>query len=163
MKLTPIDITHRSFNRKMFGFEENEVKEFLDQVAAAMEALIHERNQLREQNRERELQLQEYKERDMTLKSTITTASQMADRRRQDAEREAQLIIQDAQHKAEMIVRDSRDSLKKMYQEIADVKRMRMQFEANLRALAQAHLSLIEQGDKYMPSMSLPQAQMDER
>jgi len=31
-----------------------------------------------------------------------------------------------------------------------------MQFEANLKALAQAHLALLEQGEKYMPQASLP-------
>ncbi|MNL24613.1 DivIVA protein [compost metagenome] len=80
----------------------------------------------------------------------------MADRLRQDADREAKLIITDAQQKAEIITRDSRDSLKKMYQEVTDLKRVRMQFEANLKALAQAHLSLLEQGEKYMPHMQLP-------
>jgi cell division initiation protein len=30
-----------------------------------------------------------------------------------------------------------------------------MQFEANLKALAQAHLSLIDQGERYMPSVAL--------
>ena len=80
----------------------------------------------------------------------------MAERLRGDAEREAKLIIADAQQKGEMVTRDSRDSLKKMYQEIADLKRVRMQFEANLKALAQAHLSLLEQGERYMPSMQLP-------
>ena len=85
----------------------------------------------------------------------------MADRMRQDGEREAKLIISDAQQKAEIIMRDSRDSLKKMYSEITDLKRVRMQFEANLKALAQAHLALIEQGDKYMPLIGLPNVSLE--
>jgi len=60
-----------------------------------------------------------------------------------------------------MITRDSRDSLKKIYQEISDLKRVRMQFEANLKALAQAHLSLLEQGEKFLPQMGIPNAQID--
>jgi cystathionine beta-lyase family protein involved in aluminum resistance len=60
-----------------------------------------------------------------------------------------------------MIMRDSRDSLKKMYQEITDLKRVRMQFEANLKALAQAHLAIVEQGDKYMPSIGLPNVNLE--
>ena len=155
MKITPIDIAHKNFNKKMFGLDEAEVADFLQQVASQMEELIHERNSLREMVRERELQLNDHKERDHVLKSTISTAGQMADKLRGDAEREAKLIIADAHQKAEMITRDSRDSLKKAYQEISDLKRMRMQFEANLKALAQAHLSLIEQGEKFMPSIGL--------
>jgi cell division initiation protein len=84
----------------------------------------------------------------------------MTERLRQDADREARLIIADANQKAEMIMRDSRDSLKKMYQEITDLKRARMQFEANLKALVQAHLGLLEQGEKYMPQMQLPNYNM---
>nr|BFD58296.1 DivIVA domain-containing protein [Bdellovibrio sp. CKG001]BFD61726.1 DivIVA domain-containing protein [Bdellovibrio sp. HM001]BFD65538.1 DivIVA domain-containing protein [Bdellovibrio sp. HAGR004] len=156
MRITPIDIAHKSFGKKMMGLDADEVMDFLQQIAAQMEALIQERNTLKEAIREKELSLMEYKERDQVLKETIATATQMADRLRQDADREAKLIIADAQQKAEIITRDSRDSLKKMYQEVNELKRARMQFEANLKALAQAHLSLLEQGEKYMPQAQLP-------
>lgn len=156
MRITPIDIAHKSFGKKMMGLDTDEVMDFLQQVAGQMEALIQERNSLKEAIREKELSLMEYKERDQILKETIATASQMAERLRQDADREARLIVADAQQKAEIITRDSRDSLKKMYQEVTDLKRVRMQFEANLKALAQAHLGLLEQGEKYMPQMQLP-------
>lgn len=156
MRITPIDIAHKSFGKKMMGLDADEVMDFLQQIAAQMESLIQERNTLKEAIREKELSLMEYKERDQVLKETIATATQMADRLRQDADREAKLIIADAQQKAEIITRDSRDSLKKMYQEVTELKRVRMQFEANLKALAQAHLSLLEQGEKYMPQAQLP-------
>lgn len=156
MRITPIDIAHKSFGKKIMGLDAEEVVDFLQQIASQMESLIQERNTLKEGIREKELSLLEYKERDQILKETIATATQMADRLRQDAEREAKLIIADAQQKAEIITRDSRDSLKKMYQEVTDLKRVRMQFEANLKAIAQAHLSLLEQGEKYMPQMQLP-------
>lgn len=161
MKITPIDIAHKNFNKKMFGLDEAEVNDFLQQVANQMEELIHERNTLKEMVREKEMHLNDQKERDHVLKSTISTAGQMADRLRSDAEREARLIINDAQQKAEMITRDSRDSLKKAYQEISDLKRMRLQFEANLKALAQAHLTLVEQGEKFMPSIGIPNANLE--
>lgn len=161
MKITPIDIAHKTFGRQMLGLDANEVAEYLAQVAAQMETLIQERNTLREALREKELSVLEYKDRDKVLKDTISTAGQMAERMRQDSEREAKLIIADAQQKAEIIMRDSRDSLKKMYSEITDLKRVRLQFEANLRALAQAHLTLLDQGEKYMPQMQLPNTQVE--
>ena len=61
MKLTPVDITHKSFNKKMFGLDEAEVSDFLQTVASTVEGLIHERNHLKETLREREIQVQEYK------------------------------------------------------------------------------------------------------
>jgi cell division initiation protein len=160
MKISPIDITHKDFSRKLMGLDPQEVAEFMQMVASQMEMIIHERNSLKETLREKELALLEYKDRDKVLKDTISTATHMAERLRGDADREAKLIIADAQQKAEMITRDSKDSLKKVYQEVADLKRIRMQFEANLRALAQAHLTLLEQGERYMPQMQMPQQTM---
>jgi cell division initiation protein len=102
------------------------------------------------------MSLLEYKDRDQVLKATITSASQMTEKMKSDAEREAKLIINDAQHKAEVITRDAKDSLRKTYQEIAEIKRMRLQFEANMKAMVQAHMTLLEQSESFMPKMRLP-------
>lgn len=161
MKLTPIDIRHRQFGRSMFGLNEEEVIEFLQTIATEMETLIHERNQLREAVREREIAIADHKDRDRVLQSTIQTAAQMSERIRIDADREAKLIIADAQQKAELITRDSRDSLKKTYQEISDLKRVRLQFEANLRAVVQAHMTLIDQSETMLPNIGMPQMAFD--
>src|SRR4051812_30276918 len=129
MRIAPIDIAHKTFHRKMMGFDTDEVMGFLRQVAEELETLIKERNSLKETLREKEMSISEYRERDDLLKSTITTAARMSERMQGDAEREGKLIIQDATQKADAIVRESRDSLKRIYGEINDLKRVRMQFE----------------------------------
>ncbi len=155
MKIAPIDIAHKSFTRKMMGLDQNEVMDFLRQIADEMEALIRDRNNLREQLREKDLAIIEFRERDELLKNTITTATRMSEKMQQDAERETRLILNDAKQQAEMIVRDARDSLKKIFQEINDLKRIRMQYENNIRTLVQSHLQMIEQGQKIMPDPEL--------
>lgn len=160
MKIAPIDIAHKSFGKKMMGFDADEVTDFLRSVAEELEEVIRERNELKETVRQKELNLMEYREREQVLKKTLETATVMAERMRIDAEKEAKLIAMDAQQKAEMIVRDARDSLKRLYQEMADLKRARLQFEANLKALAQAHLSILDKGERYMPEVALPNVDM---
>jgi cell division initiation protein len=151
MKIAPIDIAHKTFTRKVMGLDADEVADFLRDVADQMEEIIRERNSLKEMIRQRDLQIMEYKERDEGLKATIQTATKMSEQIRIDAEREAKLIIGDAQQKSEMILKDSRDSLKRVYQEIADIKRLRMQFEVNMRSLVQAHIAMLDQGHLTMP------------
>src|ERR1700722_12894035 len=129
MKIAPIDIAHKSFSRKLNGIDTEEVQTYLKDVADELEAVIREKNQLKEQMREKEIQILEYKERDKALKETIMTAHKMTETLRKDAEREAALILNDANQRAEAIVRDSRDGLKKTYQEITDLKRQKQQFE----------------------------------
>ncbi|MGE0527822.1 MAG: DivIVA domain-containing protein [Bdellovibrionales bacterium] len=152
MRIAPIDIAHKTFHRKMMGFDPDEVMDFLRLVAEELEGLIKERNSLKETLREKELAIAEYRERDELLKSTITTATRMSERMQVDAEREAKLIINDANQKADVIVREARDSLKRIYSDITELKKVRMQFENNLKALMQSHLTMLEQGQKIMPN-----------
>jgi cell division initiation protein len=151
MKIAPIDIAHKTFSRKVMGLDADEVADFLRDVADQMEEVIRERNALKEMIRQKDLQVMEFRERDESLKATIQTATKMSDQIRQDAEREAKLIVNDAHQKAELIIRDSRDSLKRTYQEIADIKRLRMQFEVNMRSLVQAHVAMLDQSHLMMP------------
>ena len=159
MKIAPIDIAHKTFARKVMGVDPDEVMDFMRDVADQMEEIIRERNALKEALRQKEMSLMDYKERDQTLQSTIQTAAKMSDGIRSDAEREAKLIVGDAQQKSEMILKDSRDQLKRVYQEIADLKRLRMQFEVNLRTICQSHISMIDQSHMAVPDPALNLAQ----
>lgn len=149
MKILPIDIIHKVFKRKMMGYDPDEVTHFLSRVSEELEAAIVERNKLKEALREKELQLLEHKDRERVLKDTITTASQMSERIKSDAQREANLIINDANQKADMIVRDARDSLKNTYREINELKKIRLQFESQMLALIDAHKNIITRQDLY--------------
>lgn len=145
MKIAPIDIAHKSFSKKVMGLDSEEVQEFLRNIADEMENVIRERNHLRETLREKELAIMEYRERDETLKQTIQTATKMAEKMREDGEREAKIIMNDAEQKADLIVRDARDSLKKTYEEISELKRIKIQMEASIRGALEAHKNLLEQ------------------
>lgn len=158
MKIAPIDISHKEFGRKFMGYDPHSVNDFLALISAEMEELLRERNALKEAVRERDLAIVEFKERDQALKKTLETATQMAERIRADAEREAKLIVNDANYRAETMTRDARDSIKRIYNDINDLKKLRIQFESNLRALAQAHLALLDEGTKYMPTLKTPVA-----
>ena len=161
MKIAPIDIAHKSFGRKMMGFDPDEVMDFLRQVSDELENVIKEKNHLKEALREKELQVIEFRDRDNLLRDTITTATKMSEKIQTDAEREARLILNDANQKSEMIVRDSRDSLKNIYQDIADLKKVRMQFEGNLKAILQSHMTMLEQGNKIMPNPSIQETMLE--
>jgi cell division initiation protein len=153
MKIAPIDIAHKSFKKKAFGFDQEDVMEFLRAVADEYEDVIRERNALKEQLREKEMSILDYKERDKTLRDTITTAQKMSQKVREDAEKEAKLILNDANQKADIIVKDARDSLKAVYQEITDIKRAKIQFESHLKALIQTHLKVLESGNSISPTL----------
>ncbi|PIT99310.1 MAG: cell division protein DivIVA [Bdellovibrionales bacterium CG10_big_fil_rev_8_21_14_0_10_45_34] len=154
MKITPIEIVHKTFDRKVVGLSPEQVEDFLKMVADELESVIQERNALKEALREKELSIMEYRERDKVLKDTITTAQRMSEKIKEEAEKEAKLILSDAQHKSDVIVREARDSLKRVYREISDLNRTKTNFEVNLKALVGAHLDLLEQQNKFLPQVS---------
>ena len=152
MRIAPIDIAHKTFHRKMMGYDPEETVAFMKMVAEDFEVILRERNALKETLREKEMNLADYRERDELLKATITTATRMSEKMQVDAEREAKLILHDANQRAETIVREARDSIKRLYNEISDLKRMRLQFENNMKALLQSHMQMLDQGLKIMPN-----------
>lgn len=154
MRIIPKDIAHKTFDKKMFGYNVEEVLDFLQMVAHEMEALIKENNNLKDSLRDKEIQVLKHKERDKTLKDTIETAQKMSQKIREESDREGKLIINDAQQKANFIIRDAKDSLKRIYHEISDLKRTKVQIEANLRALLQAHLQLLNEQITALPEIS---------
>ncbi|MEY4615794.1 MAG: hypothetical protein RJB66_754 [Pseudomonadota bacterium] len=150
MKITPVDVAHKTFSKGMYGLNPNEVRTYLEAIADQLEVLIREKNEFRDKLRERDHQINEYKERDQLLKNTLTTASQMSEKIREDAEKRAELILQEAQIKSQEMQKETQESLRRAYTEINELKSLRIQFETNMRALAHAHLALVEEGQKYM-------------
>lgn len=150
MKITPIDIAHKKFEKTLFGLDPQAVTGFLQDVSFQLEELIRERNTLRDEIRNKEIALIEFKERDELLKNTITTATLMSERMREDAEKRVGLTISEAKAKAVQIEKDANENLKNTHNELARLKKLRLQYEANMKAMAHAHLSLLEEGQKYL-------------
>lgn len=155
--MSPVDVTNKSFSKKMMGLDPQQVYEFLRDVADNLEELTRERNRFKEEVQKKEQEMKEYKERDEALRATIQAASKMSEQFRTDAERESELIVNDARQRAEMLIKDARDSLKRMYHEIADLKKTRIQYETSLRSLMEAHLTMLDQGRKvFMDPVVIP-------
>ena len=62
MPLSPLDIHNKEFGRKMRGYDEDEVNEFLDQVVKNYEIVIREKKALEEQVKQNEEKLKLIKE-----------------------------------------------------------------------------------------------------
>lgn len=144
-------IQTKKFSKKMRGFDTAEVQTFLTRVTRELSVAFEDYQETKKTLKKTEVELQEYKEREDLLKKTLSTATLMSDKMKTDSGREAKLIVSDAHHKAEMITRDAKDSLRKIYQDISELRRVRMQFENNLKAILTSHMNMIEQGQRTIP------------
>ena len=78
MKHYPAEIANKTFDRKMMGFDPDQVKDYLTVIAAQLEALIIEKKTLSDELRDKNLQLLEHKDREQILKAAITQKEEHA-------------------------------------------------------------------------------------
>jgi len=144
-KMSGMEIQLKEFSKTLRGYDVNEVKSFLDDVAKEIEALQFENRSLKDRIREKELGLMEYKEREGMLKDTMVTAQKVTDSIKKDANREAIQIITQAKINAETIIRDARQTMRNTVEEVSRLKKQRMEIASSLRSALESQLRMVKQ------------------
>lgn len=144
MNITPLDIQQQQFKGKMLGgLDPHDVDSFLQMVAAEMEDLIRENSELKEQGKKVAQQLDEFSQREATLRETILAAQKITEEMKANAQREATLLISEAELKGERIVADAENRLLQLNNQIHEIRRQKLQFEANLKSTLESHLKML--------------------
>ncbi len=147
MRITPMDIQQKQFPIKFRGFDVEEVYAFLEVVREEMEDLLRENATLKEKLHKTEAQLQEYRDMENTLRETLMTAQQMVEDYKNNARKEAELIIREAELKADAIIKEAQEKMVKIHEDIVDLKGIRTHFKEELRRLIESHLRMLEFDD----------------
>lgn len=142
--ITPLDLTQREFKKVFRGFDPKEVKAFLEEVAQEMERLIKENTLLIDRLQRLEEELKAHAEREESLKRTLVTAQRLTDTLKENAKKEAELLIKETELKAERLMEQAHQRLASIQWEIEELKRQKTLFEAKLRSAIKLHLDLLE-------------------
>jgi cell division initiation protein len=135
MRLSPLDIRQQQFTVKTFrGFDPQEVDTFLENVAADYETVLRENASLKEQLSGYEERSRGVAETEKALKDTLVTAQRLADEMKDNAKREAQLIVREASFNGEKLMEEARGEEAKLRTEIQALKRAHRQLVEDLRA-----------------------------
>jgi cell division initiation protein len=144
MKLTPLDIQQRRFARSLRGYDREEVEAFLSLASTAFEDLIKEVHALREDVQRKDEEIAGHRSRERVLQETLVTAQRASDEIRESARREGEITIAEAELQAEKIVQGAHQRFLRIVDDIQEVKRLRVQFEAAVRALVDGHGKLLD-------------------
>jgi cell division initiation protein len=153
MSLTPLDIQQQQFRVRFRGFDIREVDHFLEQVAETLNASNAELKQLREDIRRLALENQGYKEREETFKRAMLNSQKVLEQMKDNARKSAEIIVADAEVKAEKILNRAHNRLAQLHEDIAELKRQRMQIEMQIRSVIDAHSKLLEIGKEGMDAL----------
>ncbi len=146
MKLTPLEIQQQQFKVRFRGFDVREVDRFLEQAADALSDLQERVKRQEEEIRRLRLEKQGYKEREETFKRAMLNSQKVLEQMKENARKSAEIIIADAEVKAEKILNRAHGRLSQLHEDIAELKRQRIQIEVQIRAVLDAHTKLLQIG-----------------
>ncbi len=144
MHITPLDIQQQKFKTKFRGFDVREVDAFLEQMANGFESFQRTHKDLQEEVRRLELEIQGYRKREETFKRALLNSQKVLDQMKDNARKSAELIIAEAEVKAEKILNKSHNRLAQLHEDIAELKRQRMQIEVQIGSIVETHGKLLE-------------------
>jgi cell division initiation protein len=150
MKVTPLDIQQQQFKTRFRGFDIREVDTFLEQMAETVENLQKKNQNLGDEVRRLELEIQGYRKREETFKRALLNSQKVLDQMKDNARRSAELIIAEAEVKAEKILNKAHNRLAQLHEDITELKRQRTQIEVQISSIIEAHSRLLEIGKEGM-------------
>jgi DivIVA domain-containing protein len=139
--LTPLDVRRYEFGKALRGFDPERVNQFREQVAEELERLSRVNQDLDAKARGFHEQLRAFRERDKAINEALVSAQQLRTDIREQAEKEAQLIIREAKADAERMLDEARAEIRRIEDQLAALERSRRAHLAQLRVMIERQLS----------------------
>ncbi len=148
MTLTPLDIQQQQFRVKFRGFDVREVDTFLEQMADAFEALERENGAQKAEIQRFEREIEGFKKREESFKLAMVNSQKVLEQMKENAQKRSEVTIAEAEVKAERILNRAHNRLAHLHEDIAELKRQRLQIEVQVRSIIDAHTKLLEMGQE---------------
>ena len=135
MALTPVEIRHLTPPRTAFrGYRVAATDHLFEEIAASFEDVWRERADLADKVEQLETDLVRYRELEALLRTTLVSAEQASAQTRDQARREAELIVSEAHAEAREIQRSALAENERLQQ---DSRRLRLQLQEALSAFGE--------------------------
>jgi cell division initiation protein len=142
--LTPYDIETRTFERKMRGYNADEVNEFMKLVLQDYEKLYKENANLKSKMTVLVEKIEEYKKIEGSLRNALVSAQKMGETMVKDANTKAELILNEAGIKAERLINSLNIQVYKEKQKLEEARRDNQLFRAKLIGMYKTQMNLLE-------------------
>jgi cell division initiation protein len=144
VKISPLDIQQQQFKGKLFGgLNPDDVDSFLQAVAQEMESLNRENAIFREQTQKMTAETEVLAQREKDLRDTLLAAQRITEEMKNNAQKEADLIVAEAEIRAERILADAENKLVQLNNDVQELRRQKVQFESSFRSLLESHNKML--------------------
>jgi cell division initiation protein len=130
--LTPVEIRHLHFARRLFGYRRTAVDDKLDEIADSFEDVWRDRADLADKVEHLEGELVRYRELETLLHTTLVSAERGAAELKEQAQREADLVLGEAHAEARAVTRRAQAEYERL---AADARRLKSLLRSALATL----------------------------
>ena len=160
MSITPIDIQQQQFRVKFRGFDIQEVDDFLNNMADEFEILLAAYERFDAEVKRLTKENEEFREREGTFKKALVNSQKVMEQMKENARKSADLIISNAELRAEKILNRTHNRLAQLQEDIASLKRQRIQIETEIRSVLEAHSKILEMEKKDKEALDEEEAKL---
>jgi DivIVA domain-containing protein len=153
--LTPLDVRSQEFARALRGYDRAQVDEFKLAISEELDRLLRERAQNEERLRGAQEQLRAYQDRERAMNEALVAAQQLRVDSREQAEREAELVLREARAEADRIMERARQEEGAVRARADGAVRQFTAYVASFRALLERHLGEVD-GLQNRPRVEMP-------
>ena len=143
MNITPLDIQQKRFHMGFRGYERVEVDAFLDLVREEMETLLREVTELREFRQTYDERMRELHEKEETVKNTMLLTQKLAEDMKENARKEAALLVKDAEVRGVQLTANAQQERVKVEADIQELRRRKHHFLQDIKKVIQMHLEMV--------------------
>ena len=133
MALTPVEVRHLEMRRGLFGYRRSSVEKAIEDVADSFEDVWRERAELGERVHVLEGEVARHVELETLLRSTLVSAERASQDMKEQARREADVIVQEANAESRRLLRDA---IAEKEQLLVETRRIRSMLQAALAVLS---------------------------
>lgn len=144
MRLSPIDIEHMEFPRGTGGYQKRHVRDFLERVAAEVADLLREMQAMQNELDTARSRISELQTAEAELQRAVIAAERIGNEIKENAKREAKLILDEAERLRERRVADLDGEVSRTRAELDRLLRERGLFREQFRGLLQAYMRSLE-------------------
>jgi cell division initiation protein len=160
MALTPLDIQQQQFPVRFRGFDVRDVDAFLERVASAFEGLLANQQRVSDELQRARQEIQAHREREEILKRAMIHSQKVVEQMKENARKSAELLVAEAEVKAEKILQRAHNRLLRLHEDISQLKRQRLQIEAQVRSVLESHAKLLDAGQEEMAEQDAEDAKL---
>jgi cell division initiation protein len=144
MRIAPLDLRQQKFKTTFRGFDKTEVVAFLTEAADDYEHALREIDRLRQDLGRMEALLADHREREVTLRNTLTTAQKLSDELKEAAHNEAKMIVREAEGRGDLLLQRAQARMQEIERDIAELRLRRRGVEGSLESSIQTLYHALE-------------------